>query len=824
MSDVKTEIESNVNELYAKTKVIQKFSNPTENALELKIYVFKKTGVVFSSFQCQIGDSIKVKSKVIKKEKAEKKYTDSIASGNAAIFVSDDPKDENRIIINMGNIPAKTEVTFESEFIHPIQHSQHYQFELFRNLPIFVGKDRDLFDNKELKGKINIHTKNEIYNINNTILMKDLKIIEQKYENEEKTKYSIIYQIEKLPRFSWYDSDYIPSSQIYFDLKMKEPFIYTQKSSLNNNETNYLIQYLYKSNEKNDEITTNPALFIFLVDQSGSMDGSRIEIASKALQLFIQSLPVGSYYQIIGFGSSYKKYDTIPKEYNKENIKETLKMLEKLDASLGGTELKAPLEDIYNSIKDYEKTNLPRNIFLLTDGQIWDKKIVLELIEKNSNKFTVYSIGIGNSFDEDLIKNAGVIGKGNYNFCKDLNNLNSIIASEINKATCSYISNLQIKTNLDEKNILKNLPIPNILRDNSIVDLYYIIDSNNSKIDKIEMDIKYIDSTDNKNYEKKYEITPEVLENGEDLSKIIINNYILNNKNLTNDEKLNLALKYQIFTDNTSLFAQVELSDKINEEMKLQIIGNKENNVIKEVRKERYYEKEDLCCCLKSYDKGCAFESNAFSRAMMMCDDDDECCDYDDDDCDYGGFRADNYSNNYKNEKKEVKKCEIMKCCKEINKAFCDYDEEDEDDDDMDCHGSSNNYKDEKNEEKDKCSSKKEEKEEIKKVEFNNIDIDKKENIMKLINTQDFIDGYWEDNEYTKKIKEKYQKEYDLLKGLKTKNINDKVALTILVIYFINKEHSELLADLLMILKKAKIYIQKEAKDSYENIIKELGI
>ena len=822
MSDVKTEIESSVNELYAKTKVIQKFSNPTESALELKIYVFKKTGVVFSSFQCQIGDSIKVKSKVIKKEKAEKKYTDSIASGNAAIFVSDDPKDENRIIINMGNIPAKTEVTFESEFIHPIQHSQHYQFELFRNLPIFVGKDRDFFDNKELKGKINIHTKNEIYNINNTILMKDLKIIEQKYENEQKTKYSIIYQIEKLPRFSWYDSDYIPSSQIYFDLKMKEPFIYTQKSSLNNNETNYLIQYLYKSNEKNDEITTNPALFIFLVDQSGSMDGSRIEIASKALQLFIQSLPVGSYYQIIGFGSSYEKYDKIPKEYNKENIKETLKMLEKLDASLGGTELKAPLEDIYNSIKDYEKTNLPRNIFLLTDGEIWDKKIVLELIEKNSNKFTVYSIGIGNSFDEDLIKNAGVIGKGNYNFCKDLNNLNSIIASEINKATCSYISNLQIKTNLDEKNILKNLTIPNILRDNSIVDLYYIIDSNNSKIDKIEMDIKYIDSTDNKNYEKKYEISPEVIEKGEDLSKIIINNYILNNKNLTNDEKLNLALKYQIFTDNTSLFAQVELSDKINEEMKLKIIGNKENNVIKEVRKERYYEKEDLCCCLKSsYDKDCAFKSNAFSKAMMMCDDDDECCDYDDDDCDYGGFRADNYSNNFKKEEKECKKCEIMACCEEKNNAFCD---EGEDEDDMalgDCFGSSNNYKDEKNEEKDKCSSKKEE---IKKVELNNIDIDKKENIMKLINTQDFIDGYWEDNEYTKKIKEKYQKEYDLLKGLKTKNINDRIALTILVIHFINKEHSELLADLLMILKKAKIFIQKEAKDSYENIMKEIGI
>ena len=191
--------------------------------------------------------------------------------------------------------------------------------------------------------------------------MKNLKIIEEKYENEQKTNYSIIYQIEKLPKYSKYDSEYIPSSQVYFDIKRNEPFIYTQNSSLKNNETNYLIQYLYKNDNKNNEIMTYPGLFIFLVDQSGSMSGIRIDIASKALQLFIQSLPAGSYYQIVGFGSSYKKYDTIPKEYNKKNIQETMKMLEKLDASLGGTELKEPLEDIYNS--DYDKINLPRIYF-----------------------------------------------------------------------------------------------------------------------------------------------------------------------------------------------------------------------------------------------------------------------------------------------------------------------------------------------------------------------------------------------------------------------------------------------------------------------------
>ena len=93
-----------------------------------------------------------------------------------------------------------------------------------------------------------------------------------------------------------------------------------------------------------------------------------------------------------------------------------------------------------------------------------------------------------------------------------------------------------------------------------------------------------------------------------------------------------------------------------------------------------------------------------------------------------------------------------------------------------------------------------------------------------MIGTQNFIEGFWEENEYTKKIKDKYQKEYDLIKGIKNKNMNEMIALTIIIIYFINKEHSNLISELVMIIKKAKQFILKETKDSYDNIIKEIGL
>ena len=110
--------------------------------------------------------------------------------------------------------------------------------------------------------------------------------------------------------------------------------------------------------------------------------------------------------------------------------------------------------------------------------------------------------------------------------------------------------------------------------------------------------------------------------------------------------------------------------------------------------------------------------------------------------------------------------------------------------------------------------------------ELKKLDLKEKDDVMKIINSQDFIDGFWEINELTEIVKEKYKKEYDLLKGIKNNKImiNDKVAITILIIYFINKEHAELLDELLMIIAKAKIFISNEAKESYENIIKEIGI
>ena len=493
MSEPTVEIYSQINELYSKTKVTQRLKNETENPLELQIYVNKNINCIFSSFSAKIGDSIEVKSKVIQKTKAEEKYSDSIASGKAAIFVSDDPYNSHRIIINMGNIPPKQEVIFISEFIQFIESSDSYEFELFRNLPIFKGNN-SLFQNSEIKGIIEIKTQNKINKINKKILSEKLKVIEEKYINENNNEYLIKYEYKDLPKLTEYNSDeYIPSNKISFETENKYPIAFYQKLP-KENELNYIIQYKYQSNELNkekEEYDINPSLFIFLIDQSYSMEGYSMEVASKALILFLQSLPAGSYYQIIGFGSGYEKYVKIPKEYTQENIKESIKLIENLNANKGGTDIYSPLKDIYNS-NDYNNIKLPKNIFLLTDGEIQDKNETLQIIEENSNNFFIYSIGIGNSFDKDLIKNAGNLGKGNYDFCSDIKNLNQIIVKNIKNSSQNFSYDFEFNSNLNDKNNLYKLKENKlVLRNNKIINIKYIIKDNKENNEKIKLNIKY---------------------------------------------------------------------------------------------------------------------------------------------------------------------------------------------------------------------------------------------------------------------------------------------------------------------------------------------
>lgn len=50
------------------------------------------------------------------------------------------------------------------------------------------------------------------------------------------------------------------------------------------------------------------------------MDGKPINVAKEALKLLIRSLPIGSFFNIVSFGSDFEKLFENSAQYTKENL------------------------------------------------------------------------------------------------------------------------------------------------------------------------------------------------------------------------------------------------------------------------------------------------------------------------------------------------------------------------------------------------------------------------------------------------------------------------------------------------------------------------
>lgn len=322
-------VNSEINELYAQTNILQEFVNVYTYSLELEIYLYINEEILFDYFEATIEDSINITSKIIRKKEGQIKYNDNLSSGTPTIFVREDPDKKNRYIINMGSISPNERVIFKTKFINFIKFYKNYEFELFRNFPIFKSTN-EIYQNKYIKGSIFFKMNHAILNINKNILLKDLNITEELYLDKEYKNYLINYEIEDLPIFESNYPKKTPCLKISYGLDINYPIIYSQESSIVPDEINYCIRHRPEFDISNEETKNYPGFFIFLVDQGHSMSIKSLKLVSRAVKLFLQSLPEGSYYQIIGYDSQVIKLDKEPKEYKLNNINKSLEIFDKI--------------------------------------------------------------------------------------------------------------------------------------------------------------------------------------------------------------------------------------------------------------------------------------------------------------------------------------------------------------------------------------------------------------------------------------------------------------------------------------------------------------
>ncbi|KAK2879272.1 hypothetical protein Q8A67_020063 [Cirrhinus molitorella] len=162
--------------------------------------------------------------------------------------------------------------------------------------------------------------------------------------------------------------------------------------------------------------------FIFVVDRSGSMDCKmhhgndaqmRIESARDTLLLLLKSLPMGCYFNIYGFGSHFESFFPQSVVYNEDTMDDALKRVKSMKADMGGTEILQPLKHIYSQpcYPDH-----PRQLFIFTDGEVWNTKEVLDLVKSQVYSHRCFSFGIGEGASTALITGMAREGSGHAQF------------------------------------------------------------------------------------------------------------------------------------------------------------------------------------------------------------------------------------------------------------------------------------------------------------------------------------------------------------------------------------------------------------------------
>ena len=795
-----------INELICQTEVTQYFKNTKKNPIELEIELPKISSCNITKFE-MIQNNIKVVSQLLEKEKAKEKYNDTISTGNYGL-VSYNERNKNKVCL--GNIASGEEIELKTfYFSHIMNKDLSYQTIFPTIFPNFIMEDPDFkespekyyYEKKIVKGKIYINTRSKITRlvINGS---KNFDKIEKKYGNDKKTIEIDIFKgsfsDEDIPGIISFRTEKINDEILYYqcDPKKNKTYYMLQKT-LNkpefNNEfkdeidedenLNYYLLVKDKEKEKEKEKEKPKECYIFLLDQSGSMDGERINLSCKSLLLFLQSLNKNCYFQLIGFGSDFEFFSEKPLEYTKENVKNLMETIKQLQADKGGTELYEPLNRIYSN-KIYDEYDMKKNIILLTDGYLDDKEKVINLIGANSSNYNFNSIGIGNC-DKDLIDRTALIGNGYSYYISELKELNSVIISLLEKTQNSLLINCSTnqKCSIEDNN-------KKLISKYDYFTHSFIIDDINLK--NIEFIINIKEKEIKINFDKNKMIK---LPDGDNLGKLIVDNYLKRRNCKDKETRTKLSKEYNILIDETAFYAKIANEVPVTEKMIKITNKDKEasNNKIGENHAQNII-KEDNCIYI------------------------DEIFGYDNLEESKTGFFS-NFDNIIKKkqfvyERKNIKIRDEYYLCEGASpqiKYFASQSKplDEEDDDDLDDFGlffGGVSPKKESNEKKD---------EPLVKKEFN---------FDEFILSQDVLEGNWIKNEQSEMLIKQEKDIYEKIKkysediGIKEEN----GIITLFALYYIYNKKKDKINELKFIIDKAKDYIKQIFNLEYDVIVKEI--
>lgn len=463
--DIRANIE--VNGLLAHAQIKQVFVNPYDIPLEGKYQFPLPEKAAIKHLKVKVAGKTII-GQIMEKQVAKAVYNKAKRQGKKASLVQQ--QRANLFTNNIANIPAHATVVVTLTFIMPVEF---FNGELHIDLPLAMTKRYQPVNYRQSPAEQPVETNTSQLNSQNERFIQSEISNRRHLQRTDLGNYSAKSEaIVNITLNAGVDISSISSASHHIHTK-----------AINNQQSQYLITLanLQASANKNVNLTwklepsqkpkvssftekvadeyytlltffpsqvDSTAVFardiIFIIDTSGSMQGSSMEQAKSSLQHAISLLNDNDSFNIIAFDNSVDLLFSKTQMVTDSTIKQAKQFINNLQAD-GGTEMYRPLSQALMMAKNSEQSaQAIRQVVFITDGAVANEFELMQLLDGAQGNFRLFTVGIGAAPNGYFMKKAAQFGRGSYVFIQNSHDVQTRMSGLMSKISQPVISNISL--------------------------------------------------------------------------------------------------------------------------------------------------------------------------------------------------------------------------------------------------------------------------------------------------------------------------------------------------------------------------------------------
>jgi Ca-activated chloride channel homolog len=215
-----------------------------------------------------------------------------------------------------------------------------------------------------------------------------------------------------------------------------------------------------------------PRETVFIIDSSGSMEGTSMEQAREALLLALDQLNPSDRFNVIDFDSEARALFDESLPADKDTVNAAKEFVKDLDAD-GGTEM---LKAIELALPGDVLPGTVRQVIFMTDGQVGNEQELFDYIHNHLGDSRLFTIGIGSAPNSHFMRNAARFGRGTFTYIGDLTQVKERMGELFDKLGSPVMTSIDVQVD-DRTAEVWPQRVPDLYRGEPLVVAIRLIDA-----------------------------------------------------------------------------------------------------------------------------------------------------------------------------------------------------------------------------------------------------------------------------------------------------------------------------------------------------------